>query len=123
MMTNKKVDQVGVFLSSLCAIHCVLTPLVFLLPVFQVLEGGHHHWIHFSFFIFVAPLALWTLILNSKIHERPFLCGVIGLLFLAAAVVINFFHLEQNHSLGFILSLTGSAVLVLGHYLNLKLNS
>ena len=120
-MTNKKVDTLGVFLSSICAIHCILTPFIFLLPIFQVFEEGHHHWIHFSFFIFVAPLAIWTLILNSKIHWLSFLCGVLGLSFLAIAVAVNFLHLEHQHSLDLALSLSGSGLLVLGHYLNLKL--
>ena len=120
-MKNKKADTLGVILSAFCAIHCVLTPLVFLLPVFHVFEEGHHHWVHFSFFIFVAPLAIWTLILNSKFNWLSFLCGILGVSILAAAVAINFLHLEHQHSLDLALSLSGSGFLVLGHYLNLKL--
>ena len=120
-MTDKKVDRLGVFLSSLCAVHCIVTPLVFLLPVFQAFEEGHHHYIHYSFFILVAPLAFWTLILNVKINKLSFACGALGILLLLTAIVINFIQIEHHHSLDLALSLSGSGFLVLGHYLNLKL--
>ncbi|MFD2160156.1 MerC domain-containing protein [Rubritalea tangerina] len=64
------IDRWGIFASALCAIHCLITPLIFLLlPSFgQIWAHPSSHWI---MALIVIPLALLTLKLNrGHKHNR-----------------------------------------------------
>ena len=80
--TKWTVDRWGVFASALCAIHCLVTPIIFLLlPNFgSIWAHPASHWI---MALIVIPLALLTIKLNrGKMHNRwSSIAATIGILF------------------------------------------
>lgn len=73
-------DKVGVFASIVCAIHCAITPLFFILaPAFgRIWANPATHW---GVAIVVVPLAGFAMLKGYRSHQRiriP-ICGGIGI--------------------------------------------
>lgn len=90
-------DRLGVALSSLCAVHCLLTPpLLLLLPTFG--RFWAHPASHWGMAAFVVPLALLSLPKGFRLHGRRWVlaCGILGtsLILLGAALP----YLPQQNS-------------------------
>lgn len=88
-------DTFAISMSFICAIHCMITPvLVAVLPVV-----ASSFWVHKDFHLWmlllVIPMALISLLMGCKRHKSKLVLalGVIGLLFLCSvAVYESFFH-------------------------------
>lgn len=78
-------DRIGVFASVLCAIHCAVTPLLFLFaPAFgEIWAHPASHWI---VALFVVPLALVMVLRGFKIHRKRWIV-VVGLLGMTLVIV------------------------------------
>lgn len=111
-----KIDKLGLSLSGLCAIHCLLTPLFLLfLPAWGTFFK--HEAVHLIFFLFVVPLALLSFVGVYKKHgdKTPLILGSIGSLMLLISLV------EHGHQEGIhLVSLFGSGFLVAGHLKSLR---
>lgn len=109
-------DRLGIGLSGLCAIHCLLVPVfVSLIPLWPAFEEFHEY-THLVFFLAIAP----AVILSVK--NRKQLKAVSGYLFVG--LVIIFAAWFFNDKLGDIgeagVTLAGSMLLIRGHWLNYK---
>ena len=109
-------DRIGIGLSGLCAIHCLLVPVfVSLIPLWPAIEEFHEY-THLVFFLAIAP----AVILSVK--GRKDLKSVS--LYLFAGVVIIFLAWFFNNQLGEYgeagITLIGSSLLIRGHWLNYK---
>jgi len=109
-------DRLGIGLSGLCAIHCLLVPVfVSLIPLWPALEEFHEY-THLVFFLAIAP----AVILSVK--NRKDLKAVSGYLFTGLAVI--FMAWLFNNQLGEYgeagVTLIGSMLLIRGHWLNYK---
>ncbi|MEK2645329.1 MerC domain-containing protein [Bdellovibrio sp. BCCA] len=110
-------DKLGIFLSSLCAIHCLATPLLVLaLPVLG--DFFHQGWVHISMAIFVIPVGIFAFWSGYKHHRQTkvFALGVLGLLMVGGASVaphswVEFFEYD-------IVTIFGGLFLVTAHVLN-----
>lgn len=108
-------DYSGVALSSLCAVHCALTPLVaVILPQF---EYFHSPWVHGIFLVLVVPLAVYAFFKCYGEHGRalPAMLGGAGLVFLSSFTVLGIHDLLETG-----LTVAGSLLLISGHWLNLR---
>ncbi len=79
-------DRLGLFLSSLCAIHCLLTPLLVLsLPL--VSESFENPWVHIVMAFFVLPVGLYAFVSGYRRHgqKRVLVFGLLGLFLIAGA--------------------------------------
>lgn len=113
----KKWDRAGMFLSSLCALHCLVTPFVTLsLPlwVYTIHYSPVHLFI--SFFIFpVAAFAFWSGF--NKHHQKwVLILGGLGLALLSVGLITpsTRSQLRWND----VLTILGSFFLISGHFLN-----
>lgn len=112
-------DRVGMTLSSLCAVHCLLTPfLILLVPTL----GGlfESEWVHLGLALLVMPVAFYAFWAGYQHHHRKYLLvmGFAGALMIGAASVLP--H-EWVEALGFdIMTIAGSFILVISHILNRK---
>ncbi|WP_374001777.1 MerC domain-containing protein [Bdellovibrio bacteriovorus] len=110
-------DRVGIFLSSLCAIHCLATPLlVLLLPVMG--EFFHSEWVHLTMAVVILPVGLFAFWSGYKHHKqtRVFALGVLGLLMVAGASVLPHEWVEvMEHD---VVTIAGSILLITAHILN-----
>lgn len=109
-------DRLGIGLSGLCAIHCLLVPVfVSLIPLWPAFEEFHEY-THLVFFLAIAP----TVILSVK--NRKDLKAVSGYLFVGLAII--FIAWLFNNQLGEYgeagVTLAGSLLLIRGHWLNYK---
>lgn len=98
-------DRIGVAASILCAIHCAVTPILFIFaPAFgKIWAHPASHWL---VALFVVPLAAVMLRSGFRHHRRPWIvaCGVIGMSLVVAGAAIPYTGLgkaneasEANH--------------------------
>jgi hypothetical protein len=117
--SNSKVptwaDYSGVAVSSLCAIHCVVTPV--LAAVLPQVDYFHSSWVHGVFLLLVVPLAVYAFIKCYGEHGRtlPSVLGGIGLLLLSSFALLG--TADQWET---VLTVAGSLFLITGHLLNLR---
>ncbi len=114
-------DRLGIGLSGLCAVHCLLFPIVMaLLPLWPVAESIHL-WSHPVLFLLIVP-TVWLALRNGGYrHRRVSLLllgglatvGVAGLLHDWTGIVAS----EWGEAL---ITLTGSVLLINGHWLNYR---
>jgi uncharacterized membrane protein len=114
-------DKVSIGLSTLCAIHCLVLPLLLLmLPSLvgtQLASEAFHTWM----LIAVIPTSLYALTMGCKKHKRlQFLfIGMSGLVLLSSPVFLG--HEIVNEFSEKILTLLGAGLMVLAHWKNFSL--
>ncbi len=84
-------DRVGVFASVLCAIHCVLTPILLLmLPAFG--RAWSHPASHWGMALFVVPVAAFTLTRGFRKHRRRWVvgAGMLGMAFVLVGAAVPY---------------------------------
>ena len=109
-------DRVGIGLSGICAIHCLLVPVVVaLIPLWPAFEDIHEY-THLVFFLAIAPAVYLSL---KRKHESR----AVSVYLITGVVIIFcawFFH-EYLGELGEAgVTLIGSILLIKGHWLNYK---
>lgn len=109
-------DRVGIGLSGICAIHCLLVPVIIsLIPLWPAFEELHEY-THLIFFLAITPTVLLSL---QKKHESKAVT-----IFLLSGVLIIFLAWFFNERLGEYreagVTLIGSLFLISGHWLNYK---
>ena len=112
-------DVVAVSLSMICAIHCLILPLVLvLLPALapSFADESFHRWM----VVAVVPVSIFSLAMGLRRHKQylSILFGIIGLVIL---VFCGYFsegilseYWEEN------LTLIAVSFVVIGHFLNFK---
>ncbi|MNK01161.1 MerC mercury resistance protein [compost metagenome] len=112
-----KWDRIGIFLSSLCAIHCLATPLLVLALPFMG-EVFEHEMFHIGMAVFVVPVAFFAFWSGYKHHhQRPvFFMGILGASMIGLASVLPHEWVEVNEL--DVVTIAGSFLLVIAHILN-----
>lgn len=113
---RRRLDQIGIGLAGLCAVHCLATLVV----ISAIGLGGHFflldpaiHRIGLALALAVAGLAIgWGLLRHGRM--LPFAIALGGLALMAAALLI------PHGANEFLLTLAGVALVSLGHLLNLR---
>jgi len=107
--TTKKFDVLGISSAVLCLIHCLVFPLITLLPM----SLSHNHWIDLFFAgIGIYAVAKITKNSHSKIVNLLLWCSI--LLISGCVLMTLIFH---HHSK---LIYVGAAGLIIGHLLNFR---
>ena len=111
-------DKLGIGLSFLCAVHCVVTPLVILsLPIMAryYLANG---WFHFFIALFIIPVGIFAFYSGFRHHRNMwvFVLGIPGL-FLIGIVpfLVHQLYLPLNEPL---MMVVGSGLLITAHVIN-----
>ncbi|WP_413287592.1 MerC domain-containing protein [Bdellovibrio sp. HCB337] len=116
---QKKWDRTGILLSSLCALHCLVTPFISLsLPLW--VYSIHYSPVHLAIALFIFPVAVYSFWAGFKKHESKtiLLLGGLGLFLLCIALIgpSSRNQLRWND----IMTLMGSFLLVAAHALNFR---
>lgn len=112
---RRRLDQLGIGLAGLCALHCMATLVV----VSALGLGGHFlleeniHRIGLALAVGVAAVAIGWGVLRHR-RMLPFVVAMTGLVLMAAALVV------QHGADELLLTLAGVAIVSLGHVLNLR---
>lgn len=129
-------DRLGMGLAFICAVHCLLTPvLVVSIPLIATSfwsDADFHLWMLFI----VAPLTGFSMFLGCRKHRDKFIIflATTGLVFLGSGIVFGFLHGHHGHGHHSILPVflfphgwesllttLGGCFLVLSHIRNYKL--
>lgn len=117
------IDNLGITISAVCAIHCVFLPVLFIIAPYSFLAS---HEFHEVLIYFIIPSALVAFVLGCKKHGDKLvaLMGSLGIILLVTALTIhNISHAEQHNEglLGIMITVSGSVLLVFSHLRNRKL--
>ena len=120
---QKIIDNLGITISSVCAVHCLLLPAIFLIAPYSFLAS---HEFHEALIYFILPCAFIAFVLGCRRHKdlKVAVMGTFGIILLVAALLMHdVFHSDQ-HSEEFTTVLNtvlGSILLVFSHVRNRKL--
>ncbi len=112
-------DRLGITASVGCALHCILTGLLFLaLPgAFKISHDVlTQDWIHWGLALLVVPVAIFSIGKGFKLHKKrsTLFFGALGIVFLTAGLAAH------PHPSEFALTFLGGIFLALAHFINLK---
>ena len=113
---RKTLDKIGISLSFICLIHCLILPIV--VGIFPVLISFNivNESFHSMLIWFVAPTATVSLIIGCMKHRyfEIMIIAFLGIIFLLFGIVLHDI-LEK------IVTIFGGILLSTSHYLNYKL--
>jgi len=93
-------DRWGIVASVLCAIHCAVTPALFLFaPTFG--ELWSHPASHWIVALFVVPLAMVVVFRGFRIHRQKWVvaCALLGVVLVVAGAIVPYWSgLSENNS-------------------------
>lgn len=129
--TSEWRDRLGICLSVLCLVHCILTPILLAMVPVGAALGFWQHGFHQVFLMVVPIVALLAFIPGWKRHgdSRVWYWGGFGIFFLALGVAVAevFGHGAHNQiewaplAGELVLTLAGGACLIRAHLLNREL--
>ena len=120
---QKIIDNLGITISSVCAIHCLLLPAIFLIAPYSFIAS---HEFHETLIYFILPCALIAVVLGCRKHGdmRVAILGTIGIALLASAVILHETLHSDQHSdslISVLITVMGSVMLIFSHIRNRKL--
>ena len=120
---QKIIDNFGITVSTICAIHCLLLPAIFIIAPYSFLAS---HEFHVALIYFILPCGAVAFILGCKKHGdlKVAILGSLGLACLIAAMIFHeITHGHQNFEefISIIVTIIGSILLIISHLRNRKL--
>ena len=117
---QKLFDTIGLTISGTCVMHCLFAPVtLILLPVFG-LTVSQEEVLHEIFLYLIVPSAIIAITMGCKKHKdySVAILATTGIILLVYAVVTHDTNTEQTVE---VLTLFGSALVVLSHLRNFSL--
>ena len=120
---QKIIDNLGITVSSVCAIHCVMLPLIFLIAPYSFLAS---HEFHETLIYFILPCAFIAFVLGCRRHKdiKVAVMGALGIMLLGSALLMHDILHSNQHSEEFttvLITVCGSILLVFSHLRNRRL--
>ena len=120
---QKIIDNLGITISSVCAIHCVLLPAIFIIAPYSFLAS---HEFHEALIYFILPCAAIAFILGCRKHGdiKVAIMGTLGVMLLSSSLLFHdIFHAEEHSEelITVLITIAGSVMLILSHLRNRKL--
>ena len=111
-------DRIGISLSGLCMVHCMLLPVVLIaVPLWSTAETLHD-WLHPLFLVALLPISLMALVATVDKPQAKSVRVLLGLGLLVIVLASLFRHEEGGRLLETAVTLLGSGMLVTGHWRN-----
>ncbi len=117
--TTSLTDRLGMALSGLCAVHCLVLPLA--LPFLGTLASFvHSEWTHAILALLIVPTVVFTSWRGYKHHGKTEVVWllVVGALAVLLALVAG--HQGAGEQVEMAVTTLGSALLITGHWQNHK---
>jgi uncharacterized membrane protein YjjP (DUF1212 family) len=120
---QKIIDNLGITISSVCAIHCVFLPAIFIIAPYSFLAS---HEFHEALIYFILPCAAIAFVLGCRKHGdlKVAVMGTLGVILLASSLLFHeIFHAEEHSEelITVLITIAGSIMLILSHLRNRKL--
>lgn len=116
--TQLATDKLAMSLSTICVLHCFLTPSFLILTSGIFALSINNEFVHGLILFLAVPVSLFALLTGYKNHQTSslFAIGCLGLLVLLVTYLLG------EDTLGIIferlLTLSGSSLLIFAHYKN-----
>lgn len=120
---QKIIDNLGITISSACAIHCVLLPAILIIAPYSFFAS---HEFHETLIYFIIPFAAIAFFMGCRKHGdiKVLLMGSTGIILLISSLLIHeVFHSEQHSEefLTVLITVAGSMMLIISHLRNRRL--
>ena len=120
---QKIIDNLGITISSACAIHCVLLPAILIIAPYSFFAS---HEFHETLIYFIIPFAAIAFFIGCRKHGdiKVLLMGSAGIILLISSLLIHqVFHSEQHSEefLTVLITVAGSMMLIISHLRNRRL--
>ena len=111
-------DRIGVIVSSVCLVHCLLLPIIVATLPLWPLGESLHVWLHPVFALLLIPITLMAIRSGLRKHgqKAPGLLLGSGLLVILGAALWG--HATPGFAAESMLTLAGSGLLISGHWRN-----
>lgn len=113
---TKKLDNLSIWLSGLCILHCLALPIITIgIPLLGEFFGEHYH----AIMLFVIiPISLVALYRGYRNHKNTLIAclGCFGILMILLGGTI--IHYQYNLLTDSLFTVSGSLALSLAHYYN-----
>lgn len=121
MIRSTSLDKFGIFLSGLCIVHCLITPIaITLIPILTLNSFIEDVLFHKLMLWLVLPTSCIALFIGCRKH-RDWLIGSTGVVGMLILVVIAFFGHDLLSSTGERIGTSiGGIVLAVSHILNYR---
>lgn len=120
MSISRYFDRIAIALSAICIVHCLAVPLVVVvLPIIAISIGGNGHF-HELMLWLVVPTSVAGFVLGYRVHGdfRIPAFGTAGIVLLVLSALWG--HDRWLELLEILVTITGSVVLALAHWLNFR---
>ena len=116
---QKILDNFGITVSAVCAIHCILLPLLIILSPYIELAFFTSHEFHETLMYFIFPTSLIAFTLGCRKHNDDIvkLGGICAIFVLLIAISLH----EFSETLSVVLTLFASSLLIFTHLRNRNL--
>lgn len=121
------IDRAGISISSICAIHCLITPI--LLATIPSLGGLFSHlWIHIGILALATPVAIYAFVFQGE-NKKVTAFAMLGLFILFLAVGMEIFahsldlHLSSDVPSPHLLNIVGGLILGISHFFNVHISN
>ena len=120
---QKIIDNLGITISSACAIHCVLLPAILIIAPYSFFASNEFHE---TLIYFIIPFAAIAFFMGCRKHGdiKVLLMGSAGIILLISSLLIHeVFHSEQHSEefLTVLITVAGSMMLIISHLRNRRL--
>lgn len=114
-------DKIAISLSALCAIHCLVTPLLITLLPAIVNLPLESETLHMWMVVGVFPTSLYALTLGCKKHRNSSVAivGGLGLVLMVTAIVSS--TLGFGEAVEKVLTMLGTTFIAIAHFRNYRL--
>jgi len=121
MIKSTTLDKFGIFLSGICLLHCLITPvLITLLPIISINVLVEDLLFHQLMLWLVVPISCVALFIGCRKHKKLSiaLTGIIGMIILF--VVALFGHDLFGETMEKLMTTLGGLILAASHFLNFR---
>jgi cation transport ATPase len=119
VLEKPNIDRMGMWVSAVCFVHCMLPPMLFYSAPFLV-YFLYHPWVHPILTLIVVPIGIFGFWHGYREHKNKVILtlGALGILSVSAQQFISY---EMAQKIGPTLLLwLGSGLMILAHYLNFR---
>jgi hypothetical protein len=117
-LAESPADSLGIWTSSLCVVHCLLTPVVLSLSAVSAHFIPSEEWVHRTLAFVIAALGGIALLKGYRLHRRRRVLAFMALGLVLIFGTAYFGNLLPSHAAEVCITLVGSACMIAAHCAN-----